>query len=108
MTYKVVKATSVEDLEAQVVELMKTGWTPLNGGFIEETYSSTPERFLQACVKYPAAKPMEVVIVNKTDDPVLIQAVPAVEAGEEQPQAGSITTPVKTKTAKKKTKARKK
>ncbi len=117
MTYKVVRAVTVEELEEQVNELMADGWTPL-GGIVEENYANTRERFMQPCVKPEASavpQVMNVLLGNAADKPVFVQLIPAAAEGETEPQILVTDTPIvkkkratkATKTAKKKTTSKK-
>ncbi len=112
MPYKVARSVTLEDLEKQVNELMKAGWTPL-GGIREETYANTPERFLQACVKpeAPAAgatpAPLQVQIVNQEAAPVFVKSAAAPDQPVVEPQSLPLSEEIVVK-KKKTTKAKKK
>jgi hypothetical protein len=106
--FKVVRAVTIEQLEKDVNDLMKDGWTPM-GEVREESYANTPERFYISCVKPEAltaepSTPMQVVIANKADAPVLVSAVAAGPSDVVvEPLSGRLEAPIK-KTVKKKKK----
>lgn len=92
MSIKFVKARRIEDLEVEANKLIDQGYTPLEGGFLEETNPDTNEKFIIAMVKKPATPP------TPAPDP-------QPESGEVvEPQAGRLEVPIATDAVKKKKK----
>jgi hypothetical protein len=92
MSIKFVKARRIEELEVEANKLIEQGYSPLEGGFLEETNPDTNEKFIIAMVKKPATTPAP---------------APAPQPGGGEvvtPQAGRLEVPVATEAVKKKKK----